>query len=148
MQNDGDWSTGQITWPQLLCSLQHATRGRCSGKLPNADAESSIVLRDDKRFYHILKVFSTFLCTGIVTIKKNFSDLFYIYGCRHMCRLRRCAVDVVIVLPACQQHQGCHRRCCYVSVTNDVSSCRRRRGRCRAVNWGWEQISGCEIIFG
>jgi len=57
MQNDGDWSTGQITWPQLLCSLQHATRGRCSGKLPNADAESSIVLRDDKRFYHILKVF-------------------------------------------------------------------------------------------
>jgi len=37
MRNDGDWSTGEITWPQLLCSLLHATRRRRSGKLRNVD---------------------------------------------------------------------------------------------------------------
>ena len=43
MQNDGNWSTGQTTRPQLLRSWPHATRGRCSSKLCNADVESSIL---------------------------------------------------------------------------------------------------------
>jgi len=28
-----DWSTSQTMWPQLLRSLPHAARGRCSGRL-------------------------------------------------------------------------------------------------------------------
>ena len=39
MRNDGDWSTGHTTWPQLLRSLPHAVRGRRSDKLRNADVE-------------------------------------------------------------------------------------------------------------
>ena len=41
MQNDGDWSTGQITRPQLLRNLPHAALGRRCGKLHNVDANSS-----------------------------------------------------------------------------------------------------------
>ena len=39
MRNDGDWSTGQITWPQLLRSLPHAAFGRRCGKLRNVDVD-------------------------------------------------------------------------------------------------------------
>jgi len=37
MRNDGDWSTCQITWPQLLRSLPHAARRRRSSKLRNVE---------------------------------------------------------------------------------------------------------------
>ena len=39
MRNDGDWSTGQITWLQLLRSLPHAAFGRHCGKLRNVDVD-------------------------------------------------------------------------------------------------------------
>ena len=43
MQNDGDWSTRQTMWLQLLCSLPHAALWQLSSKLHNTDAELSIL---------------------------------------------------------------------------------------------------------
>ena len=43
LRNDGDWSTGQTTWLQVLRSLLHAAHGRRSGKLRNVDVESSVL---------------------------------------------------------------------------------------------------------